>query len=320
MDRFDAMRAFARVVEAGSFTKAAETLQISRARLTQMVQQLEARLQVQLLNRTTRKLNVTVDGAVYYERVIRLLADLDEAETTLPGSSLLPAGRLRIDVPSTFARMILVPALPAFHARYPDIRFDMGVSDRMVDLIGENVDCVVRGGTPTESSLRARHVGDLSLRVYASRDYLTRAGTPTDPRALNQAPHHIVGFLSARTGQTYPITLRRDNEQVTVRGHHILSVDDGDAYLAAALAGLGALWLPEYLAAPHVQNGTLVPLFADWHIEPMPLYVLFPPNRHVSAALRVFVDWMVELIPQHAPFAARHRGALTNSADAHTIN
>ena len=314
------MRAFARVVETGSFTKAAETLQISRSRLTQMVQQLEARLQVHLLNRTTRRLNVTVDGAVYYERVIRLLADLEEAESTLPGSSLLPAGRLRIDVPSVFARMVLIPALPAFHARYPDIRFDMGVSDRMVDLLGENVDCVVRGGIPTETFLRARHVGDLSLRVYAAPEYLARAGTPTDPRDLNQQPHHMVGFLSARTRQTYPVNLRRGDEEVTLRGHHILSVDDGHAYLAAALAGLGALWMPDYLAQPHLQDGTLVPLFEDWHIEPMPLYVLFPPNRHVSAPLRVFVDWLVELIPEHAPFAARRREAPTASADLHALN
>ncbi|MCM3060995.1 LysR family transcriptional regulator, partial [Bacillus subtilis] len=137
---FDAMQAFARVVEAGSFTKAADTLHMSRTTVTQLVQQLEARLRVKLFNRTTRKVVVTADGAAYYERVVRLLADMDDAETSLSAASASPRGRLRVDVPSPFARLILIPALPAFPARHPDIQLDMGVSDRVVDVIGENVD------------------------------------------------------------------------------------------------------------------------------------------------------------------------------------
>ncbi len=176
MDRFDAMQAFVRVVETGSFTKAAETLRISKTSVTQQVQQLEARLRVRLLNRTTRRVNVTADGAAFYERALRLLADLDDAETSLSAAAALPRGRLRVDVPSPLARMILIPALPEFHARYPDIQLDMGVSDRRVDLIGENVDCVVRGGELTDQSLIARRVGDLSLGVYAAPSYLARAG------------------------------------------------------------------------------------------------------------------------------------------------
>ncbi|HLU04305.1 MAG TPA: LysR family transcriptional regulator, partial [Advenella sp.] len=172
MDRIDAMWAFVRVVETGSFTRAAETLHMSRTSVTQLVQQLEARLRVRLLNRTTRKVNVTADGAAYYERVIRLLADMDDAETSLSSAAALPRGRLRVDVPSPFARMVLVPALPAFHARYPDIQLDMGVSDRVVDLIDDNVDCVVRGGELTDQSLIARHIGDLQLGIYAAPDSL----------------------------------------------------------------------------------------------------------------------------------------------------
>lgn len=152
MDRFDAMRAFARVVEAGSFTKAAQTLHMSKTTVTQLIQQLESRLRVRLLHRTTRKLGVTPDGAVYYERVIRLLADMEDAENSLSSAAMTPVGRLRVDVPSPLARLILVPALPAFHARYPDIQIDMGVSDREVDLIGDNVDCVLRGGQITDQS------------------------------------------------------------------------------------------------------------------------------------------------------------------------
>ncbi|WP_443191056.1 LysR substrate-binding domain-containing protein [Pseudomonas indica] len=301
MDRFDAMQAFARVVETGSFTKAAETLHMSKTSVTQLVQQLEARLRVRLLNRTTRKVNVTADGAAYYERVVRLLADMDDAETSLSSAATSPRGRLRVDVPSPLARLILVPALPAFHARYPDIQLDMGVSDRIVDLIDENVDCVVRGGELIDQSLMMRHVADLQLGVYAAPSYLQRAGIPGHPRELEDTHHRIVGFLWARSGKAFPYAMHRGGERVNVHGRHVLAVDDGNAYLAAGLAGLGVLWLPDYMAKAHRANGELVPLFEDWRLDPMPLYIAFPPNRHVSAKLRVFIDWVAELMTHHAP-------------------
>jgi DNA-binding transcriptional LysR family regulator len=303
MDRFDAMQAFTRVVEAGSFTKAAETLHMSKTTVTQLVQQLEARLRVKLLNRTTRKVNVTADGAAYYERAVRLLADLDDAETGLSTASALPRGRLRVDVPSPLARMVLVPAMPAFHARYPDIQLDMGVSDRVVDVISENVDCVVRGGELSDQSLVARRVGELQLGVFAAPAYLERAGAPSHPRELESTHHRVVGFLWARSGKALQYDMRRSGERVTVQGRYVLAVDDGNAYLAAGLAGLGVLWLPKYMSEPHQARGELVPLFKGWQLEPMPLYVAFPPNKHVSAKLRVFIEWVAELVGQHAPIA-----------------
>lgn len=305
MDRFDAMQAFARVVETGSFTKAAQTLHMSKTTVTQLVQQLEARLRVRLLNRTTRQVNITADGAAYYERVVRLLAELDDAETSLSDASAQPRGRLRVDVPSPFARMILVPALPAFHERYPDIQLDLGVSDRMVDLIGDHVDCVVRGGAVTDQSLIARHAGDLLLGAYASPGYLQRVGTPAHPRELEDSQHRIVGFRSPRTGKLVPYALQRGQERVEVLGRYVLTVDDGNAYLAAGLAGLGVLWLPHYMAQPHEARGELAAVFADWRSAPMPMYVAFPPSRHVSAKLRVFIDWIVALLQEHAPVRTR---------------
>ncbi|RYF80802.1 MAG: LysR family transcriptional regulator [Comamonadaceae bacterium] len=311
MDRFDAMQAFARVVEAGSFTKAADTLHMSKTSVTQLVQQLEARLRVKLLNRTTRRVSLTADGAAYYERVLRLLADMDDAETSLSSAAAAPRGHLRVDVPSPLARMLLVPALPAFHARYPDIQLDMGVSDRVVDLIGDNVDCVVRGGAITNPSLVARHVGDLQLGVYAAPVYLARAGRPAHPHELEDTHHRIVGFLWSRAGKTFPYAMQRESaqgpEQVRVRGRYTFAVDDGNAYLAAGLAGLGVLWLPEYMAKPHRAGGELMPLFEDWRLDPMPLHVAYAPNRHVSAKLRVFIDWIVELMAVHAPVQSRAR-------------
>jgi len=299
------MQAFARVVEAGSFTKAAETLHMSKTTVTQLVQQLEARLRVKLLNRTTRKVNVTADGAIFYERVISLLADLDDAETALSGASALPRGRLRVDVPSPLARLILIPALPDFHRRYPDIQIDMGVSDRIVDIIDENVDCVVRGGELLDQSLMARRVADLQLGVFAAPSYLARAGTPTHPLQLEDSDHRVVAFLWARTGRPVPYALHNATERLLIKGQHVLAVDDGNAYLAAGLAGMGVLWLPRYMSDAHVARGELLPLFEDWQLEPMPLYVAYPPNRHVSLKLRVFIDWIIELMVQHAPVIAR---------------
>lgn len=301
MDRFDAMQAFARVVETGSFTKAAETLHMSRTTVTQLVQQLEARLRVKLLHRTTRQVNVTADGAAYYERVRQLLADMDDAETSLSSASAAPRGRLRIDVPSPLARMILIPALPALHAQYPDLQLDMGVSDRVVDMIGENVDCVVRGGSMTDLSLVARQVGELHLRVFAAPSYLQRAGMPQHPTELEGDRHHTVGFLWARSGKPVPYAMHRGGESVRVSGRYVCAVDDGNAYLAAGLAGLGVLWLPDYMSRAHVASGELQPLFEDWQMDPMPLYIAYPPNRHVSAKLRLFIAWVAGLMAQHAP-------------------
>ncbi|TWI70009.1 DNA-binding transcriptional LysR family regulator [Pseudoduganella lurida] len=303
MDRIDAMNAFVRVVETGSFTKAALTLQMGRATVTQLVQQLEARLRVKLLNRTTRRVSLTVDGTLYYERVVRLLAELEDVEGSLPNAAGLPAGLLRVDVPSPLASLILVPALPAFHARYPDIQLDLGVSDRMVDLIGENVDCVVRGGALADQSLMARRVADLQVGVYAAPDYLERAGTPAHPRDLEDTHHRIVAFRGSRTGKGLPYAMRRGDDSLTVQGRYVLSIDDGNAYLAAGLAGLGALWLPEYMARAHVARGALVPMFEDWQLEPMPLYVAYRPNRHVSRKLRAFIDWVAEVMEGLAPAA-----------------
>ena len=303
MDRFDAMRAFARVVEAGSFTKAAQTLHMSKTTVTQLIQQLESRLRVRLLHRPTRKLGVTPDGAVYYERVIRLLADMEDAENSLSSAAMTPRGRLRVDVPSPLARLILVPALPAFHARYPDIQIDMGVSDREVDLIGDNVDCVLRGGQITDQSLIARHVGDLQIGVYVAPSYVERLGAPAHPRELQNTDHCIVGFLSSRTSKIDPLVLCSENERIEITGNYVLAVDDGNACLEAGLVGLGVIALPNYMAAAHQAVGALIPLFTQWRISPMPLYLAFPPNRHVNAKLRVFIDWIVELMEQHVPIA-----------------
>ncbi|WP_035820119.1 LysR family transcriptional regulator [Janthinobacterium sp. RA13] len=300
MDRFDAMKAFVRVVETGSFTRAAATLHMSRTTVTQLVQQLEARLRLKLLNRTTRKVNVTADGAAYYERIVQVLDTLEEIETSLPHAAALPRGQLRVDVPSPLAALLLVPALPGFHALYPDIVLDMGASDRMVDVIADNVDCVIRGGAITDQSLMARKLADLPLGVYAAPAYLERVGTPLHPLDLQDSAHRIVRFRWGRSGNGFPYVMHREGQSVKIHGQYVLSIDDGNAYLAAGVAGLGVLWLPDYMARPHVARGELLPLFEAWTVDPMPLYLAYPPNRHVSKKLRVFIDWVAELMAQNA--------------------
>ena len=296
MDRFEAMRAFARVVETGSFTRAAHTLQLSRTTVTQLVQQLEAHLRLRLLNRTTRRVSVTADGAAYYPRIARLLAELEEVEGGLGDAATLPRGRLRVDVPGPYARLRLVPALPDFQARYPEIQLDIGVSDREVDVIADNVDCVIRGGTPADPALVARPLGALPIGFYASPGYVQRFGRPADPHALEGPDHHTVGFLSPRTGRARVFIAQRGNQRIEVQGRYTLGFDDGNAYLAAGLAGLGVVALPSYMAEPHVANGELLPVLQDWQLPPMPMHVMFPPNRHMSQRLRVFIDWVVETL------------------------
>jgi DNA-binding transcriptional LysR family regulator len=298
MDRFDTLLAFVRVVEAGSFTKAAQTLHMSKTTVSQLVQQLEARLQVKLLHRTTRQVKVTPEGAAYYERVATVLGDLQDADDVLAGEQAAPRGRLRIDVPSPFARLILMPALPAFHQRYPEIQIAMGVSDRNVDVIGENVDCVIRGGEVTVPSLVARHVADLQLGAYAAPAYLKAMGTPKHPRELEDEPHRIVGFLRSGSGTIAEIKIRRGEESLELKGRYVVAADDGNAYMAAGVAGMGVLWAPRYMAEPHVKKGELTPLFEEWQLAPMPLYLAYPQNRHLSARLRVFIAWVEELARQ----------------------
>jgi len=290
------MRAFAAVVDAGSFTRAAQNLELGRTRVTELVQQLEAHLRVRLLNRTTRKVAPTAEGAAYYQRVVQLLADLDDAEASLPQAVVQPRGRLRVDVPSPFARLRLVPALPDFHARYPDIQLHIGVSDREVDLISDQVDCVIRGGEPNVPGLVARPLGTLQLGFHAAPSYLAARGAPHHLLELEGPAHITVGFLRPRTGRLRRLQARAGDEQVDIEGRHAVAVDDGDAYLAAGLAGLGVVCLPQYMAAAHVASGELVPVLRAWQVPGMPMHLLHPPRRPPSQRLRVFADWVQALM------------------------
>ena len=294
MDQIQSMRVFARVVEAGSFTRAAESLDMPKGSATKLVQQLETRLKVKLLNRTTRRVTVTADGAAYYERASRLLNDLDEMESAMTQSQANPSGRLRVDVGSSVARLIIIPALPDFYRRYPDIQIDLGVSDRPVDLISDNVDCVIRGGELQEQSLVARRIANLQLVTVATPAYIAQHGTPTHPRELEEG-HVLVNYFSPRTGRPYAHIFEKDGERVEIPGPYKLAVNESNAHLAAVLAGLGITQAARFGAAPYLASGELVEVLADWPHPPIPIHVVYPPNRHLSARVRAFVEWAAEL-------------------------
>ena len=229
--------------------------------------------------------------------MVKLLNELEDIEHNLPGSPGSPRGLLRVDVPSPFANIILVPALPDFYAHFPDIQLELGASDRKVDLISDNVDCVVRGGEITDGALIARHAGNLQLGVYAAPSYLKQSGTPLHPHELIESDHRIIRY---RWANELPYGLRKDGVDARLQGRSVLEIDDGNAYLTAGLAGLGVQWLPEYMAKRHIKNGELVRLFSDWQFDSMPLYVAYSPNRYASKQLRVFIEWITHLIEQHA--------------------
>jgi DNA-binding transcriptional LysR family regulator len=300
MDQLMSMRVFARVVEAGTFTKAAESLDLPKGTVTKLVQRLEERLKVKLLNRTTRRVMVTPEGAAYYERTTRLLNDLDDMEATLGNAQANPSGRLRVDVGSSLASQVVVPALPGFYARYPDIQLDLGVSDRPVDLIAENVDCVLRAGDLQEQSLVARRIANIRVVTLASAGFVKRYGLPSHPRELEPGGKFpTINFFSARTGRPFPNEFQHKNgEKLEINGHYRVSVNESNAHLAAVRAGLGIGQNVLFAAAPFIASGELVEVLPEWRYPDLPLYVVYPPNRHLSAKVRAFVDWAAEVMRQ----------------------
>lgn len=294
MDQLSAMRAFVKVIEAGTFSRAAELLDLPKPSVTKQIQQLEAHLRTKLLNRTTRRVTVTMDGAAYYERALRLLGDLDELDASMTLAQARPSGRLRVDCSSSLAIAVIIPALDEFHARYPDIQLDLGMSDRPADLIGENLDCAVRAGDIADQSLIARRIGETQFITCASPDYLARFGTPRHPRDIEEE-HRIVAYRPALGGRVLPMIYQNRTETIEIVGRYIISLNDGNGYMAAGLAGHGIMQLPTFMAREPIAQGRLVPLLLDWCAAPKPLHIVYPPNRHLSNKVRVFVDWLAEL-------------------------
>lgn len=308
MDRIDLFRVFLRVVDCGSFTRAADALGLPRSSVSAAVQELEGRVGGRLLHRTTRTLSMTQDGAAFYERCQRLVADVEETEGLFRQSAAGPAGRLKADVPGRVGRLIVAPALPDFLARYPAIDVELGVTDRAVNLIEESVDCVLRVGALNSSGLIARPIGTLPLINVASPAYLARHGMPMTPADL--AAHQAVGYASPSTGRVEDWEWMEDGALRMMPMTSRVTVNNAEAYIACCLAGIGLIQIPAYDVAEHLKRGELVDILPGHRAAPLPMTLLYPHRQHLSRRLKVFADWLVALLTQavQPPALSRRNG------------
>lgn len=291
MDQLQAMRAFARVVETGGFARAAQSLQMPNATLSKAIQALEKHLGVKLLERSTRRVSVTRDGVAYYERTQPLLNELDDIDATLGRAQASPSGRLRIDTGGSTASGLLIPALPDFCSRYPDIELQVGVTDRTVDVIGENIDCAIRS-TATDGALIARKIGTLPWTTCASISYLERYGRPTHPQQIIEENFPVAGYFSAHSGMMVPLQFSQQGQSLEITPSCKVMVNESNAHLATALAGIGLVHTLDFMLRPSINAGLLQPILEDWRPAPLDVYLCYAPSRQLSTKVRVFADWV----------------------------
>ncbi|HIE4389280.1 TPA: LysR family transcriptional regulator [Serratia liquefaciens] len=288
-----AIRVFNRVVETGGFTRAADSLRMPKATVTKLIQSLEDHLQTKLFKRTTRSVSVTPEGECYYQRTVKWLAELEQMEGSMTESQSAPQGVLRIDVGGATARQLLLPALPDFIARYPQIQIDLGVGDRLIDLINDSADCVIRSGPLADSSLIARRLFELEWVTCATPAYLAHYGTPQHPCDL-ELGYPLAHYRHALNDRILPLHFVDRGKEIDIQHRYHVSVNESNALLAAALAGLGIIQTFRFMAQPHLASGELVSLLHDWQPPAEQMYVVYPSNRHLSAKMRVFIDWAIE--------------------------
>lgn len=300
MDQLQALKVFVRIAETGGFSRAADSMNIPRPTVTKLVQDLEQHLGVRLLHRTTRQVSVTSEGSAYYERAKRLIAELEDMDLLARDARQQLRGRLRVDVGSVLANRILLPALPEFTARYPDLRLEIGVSDRPIDLVGDGVDCAIRGGDLPDTTMVARHLAELDWVTCAASRYVERHGTPAHPdelapRGPGEAGHALVGYFSSLTGRAFPLEFHRGDERVLVKADDAVAFNESTAHVNALIHGLGVGQTFRFAVAPQLADGSVRRLLADWTRPAQPVRLVYPANRHLSAKIRAFADWAVEV-------------------------
>jgi len=292
MNQLLAMRAFVRVIETGSFSRASDQLELPRSTVSKLITDLEKHLGLKLIQRTTRVLTPTSDGLEYHAHALRLVAELDAVESALRAKKLKTHGHLRVDAPASFANCLLIPALVDFHREYPDITIALGISDRAVNIVGEGVDCVIRAGKVEDLSMISRKIVELDFVTCAAPSYLARRGTPTSPEDLQQ--HHLrAGYFFAGSGKSEPLIFERGTVRHEV-GDCAFSTNEGNGLKEMLLAGLGIGQHFRAIVEGYVEAGQLVPVLQDWSRPALPLHVLYPPNRHQNARLKVFIDWVIQ--------------------------
>ncbi|MCG7588620.1 LysR family transcriptional regulator [Photobacterium sp. OFAV2-7] len=284
------MRVFTRVLERRSFTLAAEDLNLPRSTVTDAVKQIEKRLGVRLLERTTRQVTPTLDGDNFYHRCLSIIRDVEDAESAFSG--LIPTGRLRVDVHGTLARHFLLPKLPHFLQNYPEIELFMSEDDRLVDLVREGIDCVLRVGTPQVEELVARHIATLEEVSVASVDYVRQFGLPSHPDDL--AEHQMIGFRATGSSEPMPLEFTINNKIVHQSLPTSLIVNSAETLVSAARQGLGIVQVPRYHVEKDLAQGLLIELLSDYPPTPSPVSIIYPSNRKHSPRVRVFIEWLQE--------------------------
>jgi LysR family transcriptional regulator, regulator for bpeEF and oprC len=303
MDRFLAMKVFARVVEAGSFSKAADALRLPPASVSRTLQALEAHLGARLINRTTRSISITEDGEAYYDRCVRVLGEVDDMEASLSHSKLSPKGNVKVSLPQVMAKNTIIPALPEFFAAYPDIGVELLLTDRQVDLVEEAVDCVVRVGAVGDVGLVAKRIGAYTQITCASPKYIEEHG---EPASLDDLDHHLaVGYVLNNSGRVRNWEFVADGETRTVAMKHKIAVNDGDSYIAAGVHGLGLIQSSSYTLDPLIKSGALREVLRDYPSHPRVVSVLYAANRHQPRRVRVFIDWVAALYSRLPIFQVR---------------
>lgn len=292
MDQLNAMRVFVRVLERRSFVQAAHDLVLPRSRVSEAIRQLERKLGVRLLVRTTRQVTPTPEGEDYYRRSVAILSAIDDADAAV--ATEMPAGPLRIDVHGTFARRFLLPGLPEFLAEFPGIRLHIGEGDRLVDLIGEGVDCVIRVGEPADSGLVGRKLGTVAEGTFASPDYIGRFGMPASPDDLEG--HLAIGFVSSATRSVIPLEFQTAQGLHKVALPTAVTVTAAATYACLAKLGMGLIQVPRYRVAHELAHGELLEVLASAPPQPSPVYLLYPEGRQLSPRVRLFIDWAAKEI------------------------
>jgi DNA-binding transcriptional LysR family regulator len=291
MDRFEDMQTFVKVVEAGSITRAAERMNIAKSAVSRRIADLEERLGIQLFRRTTRRLNLTDTGRSFYERCVRILADLEEAELAVSREHATLRGRLRVAVPMSFGLMHLGPAIVDFMCAHPEVQFDLDFNDRQVDLLEEGFDVAIRIAELSDSSLIARRLAPVRHVVCASPDYLARRGTPREPADLEE--HACLVYSNVADPGTWRYQ-DPDGEGGSVKVPIHLQASNGEFLRQASVAGLGVLMEPTFIPFGEIENGLLVPILTDYGWPVLNAYAVYPHTRHLSQRVRAFVDFLAE--------------------------
>ena len=296
MEQLFCMRVFARVVEQGSFVRAAEDLDVARPTVTIAVAKLEKRLGMRLLHRTTRSLSLTDEGRVFYEGCTRVLDNLAEVEDSLSKVRSSPRGRLRVSTPNALIHQAFITALPRFLARYPELNLELVITDRAVNLVEEGIDCAVRAvNIPDDSTLVARQIANVYWLTCASPRYLAAHGTPRTILDLQQ--HNCIRFISPSTGRITDWRFDNGKEQVTLTPRGNLGVTSLEGAVAAAAAGVGIAQVSDVLAMPELRSGALRPLFVEWAVPAPGFKVVYPTSRYLTSKVRAFTEFVAEVYP-----------------------